>query len=115
MITRTTLIENDHALAISRSQGALRSYGLGFAPGQFVLYKNDHGYQPVASTPFQWRHGQSYGLSLRVDGNRLVGSIGGGPELTWWDEETPYLNGQIGLSNFAGCHTRYDAVEIHPG
>ena len=101
-----------------RVQGALRSYALGLAPDQqLALYKNDHGYTPVASAAFAWQHGQSYELALRVEGNRLHASATGGPELEWTDDgpdgTRPYLQGQIGVSNFAGCHTRYEAIHVH--
>ena len=99
---------------LARVQGALRSYALGLAPDRLVLYKNSRGYHPVASAPFRWQHSQKYELNLKVENQKLVGWITGGPELVWEDEEAPYLNGQIGLSNFGGCHTRFDSVALNP-
>ena len=109
----TPLLDDYHNI-LARVQGALRSYALGLAPDRLVLYKNSHGYQPVASAPFPWEHGQSYELNLKVENQNLTGWITGGPELAWEDEESPYLNGQIGLSNYPGCHTRYESVALNP-
>ena len=109
---RLTPLLGDYHNILARVQGALRSYALGLAPDRLVLYKNSRGYQTVASAPFRWEHGQSYELNLKVEGSKLVGWITGGPELVWQDEESPYLHGQIGLSNFDGCHTRYESVTL---
>ncbi|HEY54397.1 MAG TPA: hypothetical protein G4N94_13185 [Caldilineae bacterium] len=79
-----------------------------------MLYKSSRGYRPVASAPFPWQHGQRYELNLKVEGSKLVGWISNGPELIWDDEESPYLHGQIGLSNFGGCHTLFDGVALNP-
>ncbi|MCP4167732.1 MAG: ADP-ribosylglycohydrolase family protein [Chloroflexi bacterium] len=96
-----------------RVQGALRSYALGLAPeDKLVLYKNDRGYRPVASTGFSWQHGRSYTMALTTRGNRLLASVDGEQKLAWDDEENAYRNGQIGLSNFAGCHTRYESMQV---
>lgn len=105
----------DHHNILIRVQGALRSYSVGLAPNnEFVMYKNDRGYRVVARVPFTWGHGQPYELELSGEGNRLSARIYGGPRIEWVDEDSPYLNGQIGLSNFGGCHTRFDQVAIRP-
>ncbi|HEY85080.1 MAG TPA: hypothetical protein G4N96_08235, partial [Chloroflexi bacterium] len=98
-----------------RVQGALRSYAVGLAPGQkLTLYKNAGGYQAVASADFPWRHHRPYTLSLTAEENHLTVKVDGETKLEWCDQEIPYLHGQIGLSNFAACHTRYESVEIEP-
>jgi len=101
-----------HHLILARVQGARRAYAAGLGPdGQLVLYKNKGGYAVVKSTPFPWQHDQSYDLTLRVQGNQMQVIIGD-RQLTWTDDNEPYLNGQIGLANFAGCHTVYEKLEI---
>jgi hypothetical protein len=106
------LVGDYHNIAV-RVQGALRSYGLGLAPGhKLTLYKNDRGYQPVASVDFQWHLHETYSLALTARGSRLLAQVNGEPVMEWVDEEAPFLWGQIGLSNFAGCHTRYEYIEI---
>jgi len=95
-----------------RVQGALRSYAAGLAPGRLVLYKNQGKYMPVASIAFTWEYGRAYEFTITVWRNRLTLSVGGRPLLTWEDHDNPYLRGQIGFSNFAGCHTRYEKATI---
>lgn len=107
------LVGEHHHLNI-RVQGALRSYAFGLAPGQqLILYKNNDGYTPVASAAFAWKHGQSYELAMQVEGNHLRAWVTGGPELSWTDPVAPFLRGQIGVSNFTGCHTRFEAIRVH--
>ena len=112
--TLVPLMGQHHNINV-RVRGSLRSYALGLAPeGRLVLYKNDGQYQAVASAPFAWEAGQSYRLTLSAKGAQLRGAVEGGPELVWQDEvAAPYLQGQIGLSNFAGCHTRYEEVRVN--
>lgn len=104
----TPLLGETH-LILARVQGALRSYALGLTAKGLTLYKNAHGYEEVASTPFAWEHGKSYELHLQVSGEKIVGWLDDA-RLEWTDSDAPYLNGQIGLANFAGCHTRYEEV-----
>lgn len=110
----TPLTGQNHAIA-ARVQGSLRAYLLGLAPeNKLILYKNEGGYKPVAQTDFQWSHGQSYTLILTAKDNRLIGGVDGGPKIEWADIDVPYLNGQIGLSNFDGGHTRFETVKVAP-
>lgn len=97
-----------------RVQGALRSYALGLAPhGQLVLYKKTDGvYLPVQSAPFAWEMGHCYELSLTASAARLEAAVDGQGLLAWQDCSQPYLTGQIGLSNRAGCRTRFEAVYV---
>lgn len=105
-----TPLLGDHHLISARVQGALRSYALGLTPAGLTLYKNERGYRSVASAPCTWQIDQKYELHLQVHGSTLTGWLIDGPRLEWTDADRPYLNGQIGLANFAGCHTRYHAV-----
>ncbi|MBN1319102.1 MAG: ADP-ribosylglycohydrolase family protein [Anaerolineales bacterium] len=113
-VSLTPILGNHHLIMI-RVQGALRSYGVGLAPNnEMVLYKNERGYRPIARADFAWNSGESYQLELSCENNRLSARIAGGPELEWIDDLSPYLNGQIGLSNFGGCHTRFERVAVFP-
>lgn len=108
----TPLLGDHHHLNV-RVQGARRSYAVGFAPdGRLVVYKNRGEYHPVAGVSFPWRHGQSYRLTVVAVGSRLRVWVDDAPLLAWTDADAPYLHGQIGLSNFAGCHTRFERVEV---
>lgn len=108
----TPLVGENHLIAV-RVQGALRSYALGLAPGnRIVLYKNNHGYTPVAQARFDWQTGQKIHLSLACSGGHLVARADGHVLLDWQDTGQPYLWGQIGLVNFTGCHTRFEEVRV---
>lgn len=111
-----TPLLGDRHFALVRVQGARRSYAVGFAPdGRLIIYKNQGGYRQVAETPFVWQHGQSYRLGVTAAGNRLQVVVDDVPLLSWADEDVPYLHGQIGLSNFSGCHTRFEKVKVSYG
>jgi len=104
----------DYHNILARVQGARRSYAVGLAPdNKIVLYKNSGGYKPVASAQLNWVHKQSYTIKVAVQGNQLQVFIDGQKMLAWQDEDAPYLNGQIGFSNFTGCHTSYEYFEIN--
>jgi ADP-ribosylglycohydrolase len=113
----TPLVGLNHHLNF-RVQGALRSYAFGLAPGdQLALYKNEKGYRLITQVPFQWSHGASYTLWVQASRNRIQGGVidaasGAIQLIDWHDDDHPYLNGQIGLSNFAGCHTRYESIDV---
>ncbi len=111
-VRMTPLVGNYHNCAI-RVQGALRSYAVGFAPNQqLILYKNADGYRPMARKNFPWEYGTTYEISVTAEGNAFVVQVNGEVLLAWVDHEEPYLYGQIGLSNFCGCHTRYESVKV---
>ncbi len=114
LTVRLTPLEGDHHLILGRVQGSLRFYALGLTPEGLTLYKNEHGYRVVASAPFEWQLGQGYELHLQTRGNTLTAWLTDGPRIKWTDADTPYLNGQIGLANFPGCHTRYETVACNP-
>lgn len=111
----TPLLGMSHNLNV-RVQGSLRSYAAGLAANQeLTLYKKVDGiYRIVAGTPFAWEHHQSYTITITARSNVFTVSIAGKDYLTWEDPERPYLHGQIGLSNFCGCHTRFEAVALSP-
>ncbi len=106
------LLGDDH-LILARVQGARRSYAAGLGTGdQFILYKNDGGYKPIAAVPFPWQHGQSYTVKIQVSGNVITTWLDDRTQIRWEDKAGPYLNGQIGLANFAGCHTAYEEYSV---
>jgi hypothetical protein len=107
------LLGETHNINI-RVQGALCSYALGLASGnRLVFYKNQGGYRTVDQAPFAWSLGETYWLWIRSAGPRLLAGTGDQTLIDWTDGERPYLHGQIGLSNFPGCHTRFE--EFHVG
>ncbi len=110
-VTLRPLIGQNH-LILGRVQGARRSYAVGLGGNnQLLLYKNEGGYVLKTAVSFPWQHKQSYTLTLRVQGNQIRATIGD-THLEWVDDDAPYLNGQIGLANLAGCHTAYERIEV---
>jgi len=109
-VSLTPLLGSHHLIS-ARVQGALRSYAFGLSPnGTVTLYKNAGGYHPLASAPYDWKPGRSYTLRLDCVGNHITGEVDGVRLVEWVDTDRPYLNGQIGLVNFSGCHTRFSSV-----
>ncbi len=111
-----TPLIGDHHLIMARVQGALHSYAFGLSPdGTVTLYKKTRKNQAVASAAFVWRMGESVRLKLTVRGNRLIAEVDGCGQhqrLAWNDDESPYLNGQIGLACWHGSHTAYHMIEV---
>jgi ADP-ribosylglycohydrolase len=108
-----TPLSGPHHRINVRVQGARRSYAVGLAEhNRLVLYKKAGTSTELASAPFAWQTGQRYRLSATVTGNQLAVGVEGVPEITFVDQDAPYLRGQIGLSNAGGGHTQYSWVEV---
>jgi ADP-ribosylglycohydrolase len=105
----------EHHQINARVQGALRSYAFGLSPDGVMLYKKDRRYAPVASAPFEWQHGQPYTLSLTVQGSQLTASAqaeGGPVQTIRWQDDAPYLTGQVGISTWGGGHIRCTQIQV---
>ena len=95
-----------------RVQGARRSYAVGLAPdNRVVIHKNARGYRPVAEVNFAWERGVRYRLRVAAVGATITVTLNDHMSLAWTDPDGPYLNGQIGLSNFTS-HARYERVRV---
>jgi ADP-ribosylglycohydrolase len=106
-------LAGEHHTVNVRVQGARRSYAVGLAPhGRLAIYKNAGGYQLMAEAPLLWRLGQRYRLRVQAAGPALVVAVDEQECLRWTDQAAPYLRGQVGLSNAAGSHTRYERVAV---
>lgn len=109
-------IIGEHHLINTRVQGALRSYAFGLAPnGCVALYKKSKHYRQVASADFAWKVGEQYILSLRAEQGHLIATVEGGGNtqtIDWFDKDSPYLSGQVGLSTWHGSHTRYVSLQV---
>jgi hypothetical protein len=96
-----------------RVQGGIRSYAVGLAPNnQITLYKNENGYKELKSTNYLWKHENVYTIYAEAVGNRFLVSVNGEKVIDFIDEENPYVNGQIGFSNFNGSHTHYKSFTV---
>jgi len=114
MSAQVSPVVGEHHLINARVQGALRSYAFGLTPDNTItLYKNEGQYRVLASTEFEWQHGETYTLSLQVEGNKITASVQGRQKtLEFHDEDKPYLTGQIGFSTWHGSHTGYKALKV---
>ena len=70
-------------MVIVRSQGAMRSYGVGFdVAGRLTVFKNLNGYKAMASKLFDWEYGKEYKITVNVAGNVITAGIDG-ETITW--------------------------------
>ncbi|NGP45702.1 hypothetical protein G4V62_12325 [Bacillaceae bacterium SIJ1] len=91
-----------------RVQGGVRSYAVGFAKNhKLTLYKNDVGYQVLANEDYEWQVGKKYLLKVRAIDQEFTVYVNDERILQFTDNDSPYLTGQIGFSNFHGSHTHY--------
>lgn len=94
-----------------RVQGGIRSYAAGLAHvrdgKKLVLYKNVNGYEKLAEIEYAWELQREYIIGVEAVGNRFRISVDGIVVLDYTDDQDPYLNGQVGFSNFSGSHTHY--------
>ena len=107
----TPLTGNTHMVNV-RVQGAIRSYAAGLLKGnRIAILKNDYGYQVLAETKFEWKHGQEYTIAVTAAGNKISAEIEG-VKIEAVDQERPYLKGSIGVSMLNGSHDKYRMIKI---
>ncbi len=107
----TPLTGNTHMVNV-RVQGAIRSYAAGLLKGnRIAILKNDYGYQVLAETEFEWKHGQEYTIAVTAAGNKISAEIEG-VKIEAVDQERPYLKGSIGVSMLNGSHDKYRMIKI---
>jgi hypothetical protein len=98
----------------ARVQGMRRYYALLLSDQSSVqLVKALDGERVLAEAPFIWQFGQTYTLSLRVQGSRIVAAVDGKVVLDYTDEDRPLTGGAIALvceEGRFGC----DSVRIQP-
>ncbi len=96
-----------------RVQGGIRSYAAGLADNQkLTLYKNNNGYTELSSVDFDWKKDEVYKFKAEITNNHYHIYVDDELLIEYTDEEHPYLNGQVGFSNFGGSHTHYKGFEV---
>ena len=96
-----------------RVQGAIRSYAFGFdGKGRATLLKNLHGEQTLQSCSFNFEHGRSYTIGVRVQGCRIICFIDGKELFDFTDEDSPLLRGAIGAAVADGSSCSIDAFTV---
>lgn len=117
MIVNLVPLMGDYHGALVRVGGARHGYAVCLSPeNQLVVYRNDGGYESVASIPYEWELRRNYTLIISVSGNTLTVQVSDGQTdqtLTWVDPQ-PFLSGQIGLCTWHGSHTRFNSVVVQP-
>lgn len=102
-----------HHRVLFRVQGAIRSYAVGLEEGnKLVLLKNDHGYQVLAEAEVDWKLDQSYTVNIQADQNTITVSLDGTKYITFTDDQSPYMQGQIGFGNIKGSRTYYKSYSV---
>lgn len=95
-----------------RVQGAMRSYLAGFQKGKFVILKKSRqGIDVLAETDYSWKYGESYLIRVCVKGKEILAQVGD-TVLQVKDENSPYLQGCVGLAVAHGSHARYQGLRI---
>ena len=110
----TPLLGDYHGILV-RVGGARHGYAVCLSPGgQLTVYRNDGGYTPVISAPYDWEHGRDYTLAVTAIGGEIHATITDGDSVQnlQWADTTPYLYGQVGLCSWHGSHTRFTAVAV---
>lgn len=127
-----------------RVQGGLRCYAAGLGPdGKFCLWKKveriedatfdsltgnnlvvrsnstlgeiHYGvFVPLAHAEFNWRNGESYVIDVEATANHFTASVDGQKLIECTDDNSPYLNGQIGFGSWNASHTHYKKFEVRP-
>lgn len=106
---------NMHFINI-RVLGGLKSYAFGFLNENCIgIMKKLNGvYKNLITKPYPWSTGQEYTFRVVANANRFTFSINDHEEFDFFDEDIPYLTGQVGLSNGQKCCTRFIEFRLKP-
>lgn len=97
-----------------RVQGAISSYAVGLCEGGLTLIKNSDKSNILAQTVFEWQQNEEYLIKICVQRNHITASCQGAGELSYVDEDKPYLYGSIGLAVRDGSHCAYKNIVVRP-
>jgi hypothetical protein len=107
----------DHHLVLARVQGASCSYAFGLAPdGRIALSRKDGQPECIAETPFAWKHGGRYTLTMTVREDELSCDVKGadGTSALLTVRDSAFSYGQIGLATWHGGHMAVHSVSVRP-
>ncbi len=108
----TPKLGEDHRI-LFRVQGGIRSYAVGLtANNQVTLFKNKNEYQTLSTAKFPWELEKDCTIKVTVVENKIEVSIDGQLLISYVDEDSPYLTGQIGFGNANGSHTHYKSFSV---
>lgn len=96
-----------------RVQGAIRSYAVALlAENRLALLKNANGYTELCAVDFTWSLGQSYNLSVCVEGASITVFVDGTKKIEYTDTQNPYLKGQVGVSLHEGSNALFGSLAV---
>ncbi len=97
-----------------RVQGGLSGYALGFIEEGTVgiLKKMDGEYHILSKGDFPWKLGKTVTLKATAEEKTLSLYVNDALVLSVEDNDSPYLQGQIGLGNGPACMTRFITLQL---
>ncbi len=98
-----------------RVGGAERSYAAGLLPsGAFAILKKQGDYKVVAEIKVDWKLKERCKIAITAKGNVITATLNGGETLSFTDNDSPHLQGSIGISVKNGSHTAYHGIKVTP-
>lgn len=112
IFTLTPIVGKKHYAAV-RVQGAIRAYAVGLLPGNKAgILKNSNGWKVLKEIDFPWEEGKEYQIRIVVKGNQIFAVLNNRKEISYTDEDSPYLTGAIGLEVEQGSHMKCRMIEV---
>ena len=102
-------------LVLFRVQGGCRWYGFGpYGEGRFALIKKTgyRAYTVLTAVEGEWESGRQLRVSITAKGSHMLCQVNDMVMCEYHDQDDPYLRGQVGMANRAGCLTRMYALEV---
>lgn len=98
-------------MVILHAQGAKRGYYLGFsAENEVGIYRNDFGFEALASRSFSWNANEEYMLAAKIAGDEITLEVDGKPILAVHDNR--FLYGMVGVGSMGACEAQYSDMKI---
>lgn len=112
VFTLTPIAGKNHYAAV-RVQGAIRAYAVGLLPGNKAgILKNSNGWKILKKIDFPWEDGKEYQIKIKTKVNQISAVLNDGKEISYTDEDSPYLTGAIGLEVEQGSHMKCRIIEV---
>ncbi|MEI7884201.1 MAG: ADP-ribosylglycohydrolase family protein [Clostridia bacterium] len=97
-----------------RVQGAIRSYAFGLeSDGKAMLRKNNNGYSKLSGIDFAWEYNHEYRFRAEVKYNSIRIWHENILLVEYFDNDNPYLQGQIGFSVYNGSRCKFKELSIY--
>ena len=97
--------------ALVRVQGAIRCYAVSLTGEKLRIRKNDNGYKTLAETDCPAPKGERLTVEVTVRGSRITAACGGA-EVSYQDEDRPYLYGAVGVGVRDGSTALVERIRV---